>query len=253
MKLEDVGLVFPQEYLRAALMVSLLSVWVLVGLFFYLHRYNRSDCFNMWRAAWFFYAAWLTLSVRMGDPGVGSFIFTLKQCFISISAVFLLWGSLRFLGYPVAQRLLGVFMLFLAVWICVCTQVVLSVLLVEIPVFVLLTLNIPFAAMVITRLRREKAFVGASMLCLGFLLWGIYLGSYPFAPQYGRLFNAGFFGAVLLQFFLAAGMIVLIWDEIRSRAEQVRAESAAIRLEKILWKSKSASLKGGDGSSMGIS
>ena len=34
-------LVFPREYLRAALLVSLLSVWVLVGLFHYLNRYTK--------------------------------------------------------------------------------------------------------------------------------------------------------------------------------------------------------------------
>src|SRR5208282_2600376 len=97
MKLEDMGLVFPQEYMQAALMVSLLSVWVLVGLFFYLNRYTRREYFTIWTAAWLFYALWLTLSLRMADSGAGSFLFAIKQSCVSISAVFLLWGSLRFL------------------------------------------------------------------------------------------------------------------------------------------------------------
>jgi hypothetical protein len=42
-------------------------------------------------------------------------------------------------------------------------------------------------------------------------------------------------GATVLQFFIAAGMIVLILEEIRVRGEKVRAESAAVRLNKILW------------------
>jgi hypothetical protein len=79
MKLEDMGLLWHQEYLRSALMVSLLSVWVLVGLFFYLNRYIRRDYFSIWATAWLFYALWLTLSLRMGDPGVGSITFTIKQ------------------------------------------------------------------------------------------------------------------------------------------------------------------------------
>src|SRR5580704_4305487 len=98
MKLEDMGLVFPQEYLRAALMVSLLSVWVLVGLFLYLNRYTRRQYFTIWTAAWLFYALWLTLSLRLGDAKTGSLVFSLKQSCVSISAVFLLWGSLRFLS-----------------------------------------------------------------------------------------------------------------------------------------------------------
>jgi signal transduction histidine kinase len=232
MKLEDMGLVFHQEYLRAALMVSLLSVWVLVGLFFYLNRQTRREYFNIWAAAWLFYALWLTLSLRMGDPGVGSIIFTIKQCFLSIAVVFLLWGSLRFLGLPVEQRMLGGFMLFLVVWIFVSTQVMLSVLLVELPVLLLLGLSSPLAGLCYLRLRRQKALVGAGMLSLGFLLWGIYLGSYPFSNQYGRLYSAGLLGAAVLQFLIASGMIVRVLEEIRSSAEQVRAETAAVRLKK---------------------
>jgi hypothetical protein len=80
-------------------MVSLLSVWVLVGLFFYLNRYTRREYFTIWTAAWLFYALWLTLSLRMGDPATGSIMFAIKQCCVSISAVFLLWGSLRFSAF----------------------------------------------------------------------------------------------------------------------------------------------------------
>ncbi len=232
MNLEDMGLVFPQEYLRAALMVSLLSVWVLVGLFFYLNRYTRRQYFTIWTAAWLFYALWLTLSLRLGNPAVGSVIFTIKQCCVSISAVFLLWGSLRFLGLPVQQRLFGGFMLFLVVWTVVSPQAMLSVLEVQMPVFILLGLSSLFAGVCFFRLRKQKAFVGAGMLSLGFLLWGLYLGTYPFSQEYGNLYSAGFFVAAVLQLFIAVSMIVLVLEEVRYNAEQVRAEIAAVRLEK---------------------
>jgi hypothetical protein len=35
-------------------MVSLLSVWVLVGLFCYLNRYTKREYFTIWTAAWLF-------------------------------------------------------------------------------------------------------------------------------------------------------------------------------------------------------
>jgi signal transduction histidine kinase/ActR/RegA family two-component response regulator len=232
MNLEDMGLVFPQEYLRAALMVSLLSVWVLVGLFFYLNRYTRREYFTIWTAAWLFYALWLTLSLKMGDPDVRSLIFTIKQCCVSISAVFLLWGSLRFLGLPVRQQLLGGFMLFLVVWTIVSPMVIPIKLQVQMPVFILLGLSSLFAGVCFFRLRKQRAFVGAGMLSLGFLLWGIYLGSYPISQQYGNLYSAGFFVAAVLQLFIAVSMIVLVLEEVRYSAELVRAEIAAVRLEK---------------------
>src|SRR5580704_12236073 len=116
MKLETFNLIFPEEYLRAALLVSLLSVWVLVGLFFYLNRFTRRQYFSVWTAAWLFYALWLTLSVDSANASTSSWMFMIKQWCISISAVFLLWGSLSFLGLPVRQTLFGLFMLFLMVW-----------------------------------------------------------------------------------------------------------------------------------------
>ena len=232
MKFEDMGLVFPQEYLRAALMVSLLSVWVLVGLFFYLNRYTRREYFTIWTAAWLFYALWLTLSLRLGDPATGSFMFALKQCCVSISAVFLLWGSLRFLGIPVRQQLLGGFMFFLIVWTFVSPQAISNTLQIELPVFILLGLSSLFAGVCFFRLRKQKAFVGAGLLSLGFLLWGVYLGTYPFSQQYGNLYSAGFFIAAVLQLFIAVSMIVLVLEEVRYNAEQVRAEIAAVRQEK---------------------
>ncbi|HEY3915496.1 MAG TPA: ATP-binding protein [Verrucomicrobiae bacterium] len=232
MKLEDMGLVFPQEYLRAALMVSLLSVWVLVGLFFYLNRYTRREYFTIWTAAWLFYALWLTLSLRVGDPGTGSLIFTVKQCCVSVSAVFLLWGSLRFLGLPVPQRLFGVFLTFLIVWTAVSPEVISGTLQEELPIFILLGLSSVFAGVCFFRLRKQKAFVGAGMLSLGFLLWGLYLGSYPFSQEYGNLYSAGFFVAAVLQLFIAVSMIVLVLEEVRYNAEQVHAEIATVRREK---------------------
>jgi signal transduction histidine kinase len=232
MKLEVMAVVLHPEYLRVALMVALLSVWVLVGLFFCLYRYIRRDHFALWSVAWLFYALWLTLSMRMGDPGVGSITFTIKQCLLSLSAVMLLWGSLRFLELPVSQRLIAGFGVFLMVWIFLSTQVMLSVLLVELPVFMLLGLGSPFAGLCYLRLRRHRSLVGAGMLSLGFLLWGIYLGSYPFANQYGRLYSAGFLGAAVLQFVVAAGMIALVLEEIRSNAERGRPDSGAGRPRK---------------------
>jgi signal transduction histidine kinase/ActR/RegA family two-component response regulator len=232
MKLEDMGLVFTQDYLRAALLVSLLSVWVLVGLFFYLNRYTRREYFTIWTAAWLFYALWLTLSLRVAEPATGSIIFAIKQCCVSVSAVFLLWGSLRFLGLPVRQQLLGGFMLFLIVWTFVSPQAISNVLQVELPVFILLGLSSLFAGVCFFRLRKQKAFVGAGMLSLGFFLWGLYLGSYPFSQQYGNLYSAGFFVAAVLQLFIAVSMIVLVLEEVRYNADLVRAEIEAVRLEK---------------------
>ena len=233
---------FSKEYLRAALMVSLLSVWLLVGLFCYLNHYTRREYFTVWTAAWLFYALWLTLGFNVQDVAVenaDSIVFKLKQCCVAVSAVFLLWGSLRFLSIPVPQRLFGLFMLFLMVWTFVGPHFLSSALApkvrlleMQVPVFMLLGLGSVFAGVCFFRLRKKMPFVGAGMLATGFLLWGVYLGSYPLSRQDEHLYSAGFFVAAVLQLFIAVSMIVLVLEEVRYKNEQVLAEIAAVRSEK---------------------
>ena len=232
MKLEAFNLVFPVEYLRAALMVSLLSVWVLVGLFFYLNRFTKRQYFTVWTAAWLFYALWLTLSVEAPTAGTATWLFMLKQWCISISAVFLLWGSLSFLGLRVPQTLFGLFMFFLMAWSVVSRQMMSSAMEMQMPVFLLIGSGSLFASVSFFRLRKRLPYVGAGMLSLGFLLWGFYLASYPVAQANKELQSAGFFAAAVLQLFIAVSMIVLVLEEVRHKTEQLRVEMEAARSEK---------------------
>ncbi len=241
MKFLDMDLLtdFSGEYLKAALVVSLMSVWMLVGLFYYLNHYTKRDYFTVWTVAWLFYALWLTLGLKFDATDPDSTVFKLKQCCVSISAVHLLWGSLRFLKLPVRQTLFGLFILFLLVWTFVGPQVISDALTpkvrmldMQLPVFILLGLSSVFAGVCFFRLRKQMPFVGAGMLATGFFLWGLYLGTYPLSQQDQHLSSAGFFMAAVLQLFIAVSMIVLVLEEIRYHNEQTLAEITAVRSEK---------------------
>lgn len=213
-------------------MVSLLSVWVLVALFYYLNRFTKREYFTVWTAAWLFYALWLTLGLTEQHAEVGSLVFAIKQCCVAVSAVFLLWGSLCFLGLPVPQRMFGLFMGFLAIWVVVSPQVINNVLGLELPVFILLGVGSAFAGACFHRMRKKMPYIGSGMLSGGFLLWGAYLASYPFCQQYENLYSAGFFSAAVLQLFIAVSMIVLVLEEVRYHSEKIQSEIVAIRSEK---------------------
>jgi len=220
------------QYMQAAMVVSLLSVWLLVGLFYYLNRYTKREYFTVWTAAWLFYALWLTLNLRFPNTPLGGIVFQLKQCCVAISAVFLLWGSLRFLNLPVRQMLFGLFMMFLLVWTIVTPQILSSTLQIQLPVFILLGSGSIFAGVCFFRLRKKMPFVGAGMLALGFLLWGLYLASYPLFQHDEHLYRAGFLMAAVLQLFIAVSMIVLVLEEVRYKNDRSLEEIAAVRSEK---------------------
>jgi CheY-like chemotaxis protein len=238
MNFENTGLAVSPEFLKAALLVSLLSVWSLVGLFYYLNRYTRQDHFNIWTGAWTFYAVWLTLGLGVGETAPGSLLFTVNQVCVSISAALLLWGCLRFLGIPVPRRLSTVIALFLGIWILATPQLVSNTLEAHLPVFVLLGLSSPFAGISLLRLQRQNKMLGIGMLSLGLLLWLIYLGSYPFPREVGGIFGVGFCVAAAYQLFIAVSMIVLLYHEMREESDQIRAEIEAVRQEKEALKAK---------------
>jgi signal transduction histidine kinase/ActR/RegA family two-component response regulator len=227
---------FPQHYMRAALFVSLLSVWLLVVLFYYLNRYTKRDYFTIWTAAWLFYALWLTLGLTLGGDeqktATDGALFLLRQSCLAISAVFLLWGSVRFLGLETRQTLFGLFMLFLLVWILVAPQVLSDPLYIQLPVFIVIGLSSMFAAACFHRLRHKLPYVGTGMLSLGFLLWGLYLATYPLCQEHSELYSAGLFVAAVLQLFIAVSMIVLVLEEVRYKAELMYAEMAEVRSQK---------------------
>ncbi len=236
MLLQGLSSIFPHHYLRAALMVSLLSVWLLVALFYYLNRYTKRDYFSIWTAAWLFYALWLTLGLTLGieEQGAASSgnLFLLRQSCLAVSAVFLLWGSVRFVGLETRQTLFGLFMLFLLAWILVAPQVFSDPMHIQLPVFIVIGLSSMFAGVCFHRLRQKLPYVGAGMLSLGFLLWGLYLATYPLCQGHSELYSAGLFVAAVLQLFIAVGMIVLVLEEVRFKAEQMYAEIATVRSEK---------------------
>lgn len=228
MKLEVMGQAFPGECLQAAVLVSLLSVWALVGLFYYLNRHERLTHFNIWTGAWFFYALWLTVSLGMGDAPPGSFPFTINQACVSMSAILLLWGSLRCLGLPIPQKFSSIVAIFLAAWIIVSPQLMAESLQVHLPVFILLGLSSPFVGICFLRLQKQKEFVGVGMVSLGFLLWVIYLGNPHIS---GRLYSAGFLVAAALQLTIAICMGGLLLDENRRQSKKVQDEIQAVRQE----------------------
>ena len=60
-------MVFSEQHIRPALLISLLSVWVLVAVFHYLNTYTRRRYFTIWTVAWLFYGLWLTIFWEQSD------------------------------------------------------------------------------------------------------------------------------------------------------------------------------------------
>lgn len=206
---------FSYRDLEAGLLVSLLSVWVLVGLFAYLNHYTRRRYFTIWTGAWLFYALWLTLSLSCREMEDTPMISMLKQWCISVAAVFLLWGSVRFLGRRVRQTALALFMGFLLVWSYIGAFYLDHKLHFLLPIFSLIGGASAITAWGFWQYRRRRDYIGAGLLSVGFFLWGGYLFCYPWLQLNPELVSTGFFVSAVLQLFIAVSMIILVLEQLR--------------------------------------
>ncbi len=208
------NLLITREYLRAGVLVSLLTVWVLVGLFYYLNRYTRRRYFTIWTTAWLFYALWITLSFGMYGDENRPFLVMLQQWCVGVAAVFLLWGSLDFLGERVRQSLLAWFMVFLFLWSYVGAYH-LSKPEMELPAFWLIAIASLITSFCFFKYRARHQYIGATLLTLGFLLWSVYMAIYPFLEGSADLTSVALFVSASLQLLLAVSMIILVLEEVR--------------------------------------
>lgn len=224
--------------LKAALLVSLLSIWVLVGLFTYLNRYTKRRYFTIWTVAWLFYAVWLTLNFDFLKLPNSPLMLMFAQWSLGIAAVFLLWGSAHFLGQRVPQRLMGLFLLFLLTWSYIGAFHLENHFAIEIPIFGLIGIASGLTANCFLQYRRKRKFMGAGLLSLGFVLWGCYFASYPFLQGTEHLVATAFFISAVLQLFIAVSMIILVLEEVRTANQNAFEQIRAQRSETTFLKSK---------------
>lgn len=222
--LSQIDVYFPPETLKAALILSLLSVWVLVGLYAYLNRYTQRKYFSVWTTAWLFYALWLTLSIRFHPDAPGPLGVMLQQWCIGAAAVFLLWGSALFLKQKEPQRLYALFIGFLLAWGYVGAFHLEGSLQVFLPTFSLLAGASFWTACCYFRQRLERQFVGARLLSVGFVIWGVYLISFPIFQSDPYFVSSLYFISGIVQMFVAVSMIVLVLEESRELHDSLRRQ-----------------------------
>jgi signal transduction histidine kinase/CheY-like chemotaxis protein len=209
------------EYLSTAGIVSLLSVLVLVGLFYYLNRYTGRGYFSIWTLGWGFYAGWLALGLGPENIQTHPLPLMLKHWCVGMSAALLFWGSAQFLRLNPQPRLFFLFIGFLLTWSYVGAYYLKDPLQVRVPIFGTIGLASLVTSFCFYRVRKHREFIGAGLLCFGFGLWGAYLVVLPLLLGSSQSVGTGFLIAAVLQLFIAVSMIILVLEEARAATDHV--------------------------------
>jgi PAS domain S-box-containing protein len=230
-------LYFPPEWLKAALVLALLSTWVLVGLYAYLNRYTRRPYFAMWTAGWLFYALWLTSSIsflEVDNPPQWEWV---KLSCIGICAIFLFWGALNFRGTHRGQREMALTVVMMLLWSYVARNSFESKFWLAMPLFSILSLSSFLMAGCFFSQRLSNRYIGASLLGLGFVIWGLQMAFQPAFEADDAMRPTGFVVVSITQLLIAVGMIVLMLEEVRGETTSLRDQlKADARLTRRLQK-----------------
>jgi PAS domain-containing protein len=158
--------------------------------------------------------------------------------------VFLFWGGQRFLAERVSQRLLGWFLLFLLLWSYAGAFYLENPLQKEVPLFSLIGLASLSTARSFFQYRRKHNYMGATLLTLGFLLWGMYMAGYPFLENSRDLISVALFVSAAIQLLVAVSMIILVLEEVRTSRLTAIEQLHLRKLETGALETKVASTEG---------
>lgn len=220
-------LYFPPEWLKAALVLALLSTWVLVGLYAYLNRYTQRPYFGMWTAAWLFYALWLTASISFLDVGNPPQWEWVKLSCIGVCAIFLFWGAQSFRGANRGQREMALAVVMMLLWSYVARNSLEGKFWLAMPLFGILSVAGFLTAACFFAQRLSHRYVGASLLGVGFLVWGFQMAFQPVFEADDAMRPTGFVIVSITQLLIAVGMIILMLEEVRGEASSLRDQIKA--------------------------
>ncbi len=216
-----VNAAFPADGLKVALLLAILSTWVVISVFAYLNLQARKSYFQSWAVAWLYYSLYLAAAFGLGEWSGLSLVQALRSACIGISALCLLWGSFQLTGQKRTNRELGLGLAVILVWSCVAVYQLLNRLWITMPVFLFLAIASGYAGVV----SRKQCPRGAKLLTTGFLLWPLPLLTFPFHNSaWPGLMTAAYLASAALALCIAMGMFILTLEEARTRNETLTNE-----------------------------
>lgn len=196
----------PTGWVGSALVLALISIAMVIALFYYLNRRIKRQYFAMWSVAWIFYAVYLAAALGLQEiPDFHVLVLARRAC-IGISGLFMFWGSFQLTYRRRTLRELGLAIALVVAWSVMATYCIRNPYWATIPFFCLLG-----GAGVYTGrayLTNRAGYHGGSILGTGFLLWGVHLFIFPYLEMSPQFMAVSYVISAVLAFMIAIGMII---------------------------------------------
>lgn len=199
-------LLFPPEWSDAALVLLLISVWLVIGLFAYLNHHTKKPHFRFWAVAWMFYSVYLAAFIGVGHSQRAAVPMIVRYGCLAMSALFMYWGSFHFTQQHRSLRELGSAVLLMLIWSYMATHIVQSGPWMTMVPFTLLAGACVYTGVVYIRHSGHRR--GADILGTGFVLWGLSLLALPLLETAPALTATVHLGSASLTLMIIIGMVI---------------------------------------------
>ena len=199
-------LLFPPEWIKSALVLALITVWMVIGLFTYMNYSVRRPHLSLWTVGWMFYSVYLAASIGLEESPHTPLLLMVSRACIGISALFMFWGSFQLTESKRDQREIALGSVMIVIWSYVGAYRVQDERWITFPVFLLLAGAGVYTGILYMRTRRRSR--GSVILGVGFLLWGIHLIGFPLADGSQVLMAAAYLTSAILALLIVVGMVV---------------------------------------------
>ncbi|HUJ73102.1 MAG TPA: ATP-binding protein [Verrucomicrobiae bacterium] len=216
---------FPVEWTNAVLILALMSICMVLALFAYLNHRTKRPYFSLWIVSWMSYAGYLAAAIGLQESPEFPFLIMMRRSCIGLSALYMFWGSFYLAGHPRSLRELKFATGMLIVWSAVAAFKVRDRFWITMPVFALLAAAGIYTG--VAYLLRRKTYHGATILGVGFLLWGAHLIAFPYMEDSQALTTLGYFLTAVLTIMIVVGMIVEREVTIAEQCYRVLFDSAS--------------------------
>jgi len=197
---------FPPEWIKSALVLALISVWMVIGLFTYMNYSRRRPHLSLWTVAWMFYSVYLAASIGLEESPHTAFLVMGSRACIGISALFMFWGSFQLTDAKRDQRELALGTALIIIWSYFAAYRVQDGIWLTLPIFLLLAGAGVYTGILYMRTRRGSR--GSVILGTGFLLWGVHLIGFPLAGGSPVLMAGAYFTSAILAVWIVVGMVI---------------------------------------------
>lgn len=199
-------LFFPPEWIKSALVLALITVWMVIGLFTYMNHSRRRPHLSLWTVAWMFYSVYLAASIGLEESPHTPLLVMISRACIGVSALFMFWGSFQLTQAKRDQRELALGTVMIVIWSYLAAYRVQDSLWATLPVFLLLAGAGVYTGILYMRTRRGSR--GSLILGTGFLLWGVHLIGFPLASGSLVLMAGAYLTSAMLSLLIVVGMVV---------------------------------------------